>query len=116
MAHQVVLETDLPGIKRLNRGKVRDIYEVGDKLLIVATDRISAYDSILPTGIPRKGEVLTQLTLFWLELFKSIVTNHLITANIDEMGPELLALAQEDEAEWGHFSPRVVMGRFFFYF
>jgi len=88
MADNVVLETDLPGLKRLNRGKVRDIYELGDDLLIVTTDRVSAYDSILPTGIPRKGQVLTALTLFWLERFKDVVENHLITADVEAMGPE----------------------------
>ena len=93
MADQVILETNLPGLNRLNSGKVRDIYEAGDNLLIVATDRVSAYDSILPTGIPRKGKVLTSLTLFWLDLFKDVVKNHLITADVDEMGPELQAHA-----------------------
>ena len=87
MREQVILETDLPGLKRLTRGKVRDIYEVNGNLLIVATDRISAYDSILPTGIPYKGKVLTALTLFWLDLLKDVVENHLITADVDEMGP-----------------------------
>ena len=89
MAYPVILETDLPGLKRVNRGKVRDIYEVDDKLLIVATDRISAFDSILPTGIPSKGCVLTQMTLFWLDMFKDVVKNHLITATVEEMGPAL---------------------------
>lgn len=89
MAENVILETDLPGLRRLNRGKVRDIYELGDDLLIVATDRISAYDSILPTGIPRKGQVLTALTLFWLDLFKDVIENHLITADVEAIGPDV---------------------------
>jgi len=89
MSAPVILETNLPGIERRNKGKVRDIYEIGDRLLIVATDRISAFDSILPTGIPRKGRVLTALTLFWLDFFKNAVKNHLVTADVAEMGPEL---------------------------
>ena len=79
-----LVETDLPGVKLLGRGKVRDLYEVDeDRLLVVATDRISAFDVILPTAIPRKGEVLTQLSLFWFDFFSDI-PNHLITANVDE--------------------------------
>ena len=86
MAESVILETNLPGLKRVNRGKVRDIYELDGKLLIVATDRISAFDSILPTGISRKGQVLTALTLFWLDFLKGVVENHLITADVAAMG------------------------------
>ena len=85
----VVLETDLEGLELFNRGKVRDIYAVGDDLLIVATDRISAYDSILGTGIPWKGKVLTRLTLFWLDYLKDITPNHLITADPAEMGSDV---------------------------
>jgi phosphoribosylaminoimidazole-succinocarboxamide synthase len=80
---KVILESNLPGVKLLSRGKVRDIYEVGDELLIVASDRISAFDYILNTGIPRKGEVLTQLSLFWFDFFKDVVPTHIITANVD---------------------------------
>jgi len=87
MPERVILETDLPGLRRVNRGKVRDIYETDGKLLIVATDRISAFDSILPTGIPYKGKVLTGLTLFWLDFLKGVVENHLITADVAQMGP-----------------------------
>jgi len=89
MASQVVLHTDLPGLRLKNRGKVRDIYEVGDNLLIVATDRISAFDCVLPDGIPHKGRVLTALTLFWLEFLKDVAENHLITAEVEEMGPQV---------------------------
>jgi len=84
-----LLETDLGGIKRYARGKVRDIYDLGDKLLIVATDRISAFDVILPTGIPNKGKILTQMSLFWFDFTKDIIPNHLITANVDEYPEEL---------------------------
>ena len=85
----VVLETNLKGVKLFNRGKVRDIYTVGPHLLIVATDRISAYDSVLGSGIPWKGKVLTALTLFWLDYLRDITPNHLVTADVDEMPPEV---------------------------
>lgn len=81
---EVLLETDLPGLDRHARGKVRDIYRFEDKLLIVATDRISAFDYILATGIPAKGVVLTQLSLFWFDFLRDLVPNHLISANVDE--------------------------------
>jgi len=84
----VVVSTDLKGLKLLNRGKVRDIYELEDSLLIIATDRISAFDVVIPTPIPKKGMVLTQLSLFWFNFLKDICPNHLITANVDEMPDE----------------------------
>ena len=85
-----VLETNLPDLKLLNRGKVRDIYELGaDGLLIVATDRISAFDSILPTGIPDKGRILTALSLFWFEFTKGLIANHFVTADLRKMGRRL---------------------------
>ena len=76
----IVWETNLPGIHFLNRGKVRDLYEVGDRLLIVATDRLSAFDVVLPTPIPDKGRVLTQLSLFWFDLLRDVLPNHVITS------------------------------------
>ena len=76
----IVWETNLPGIHFLHRGKVRDLYEVGDWLLIVATDRLSAFDVVLPTPIPDKGRVLTQLSLFWFDLLRDVIPNHVITA------------------------------------
>ncbi len=76
-----MLETNLAGYRLRARGKVRDIYEDGDRLLIVATDRISAFDYILATGIPDKGRVLTQMTLFWLEFLKDVVPNHLLSTD-----------------------------------
>jgi len=85
----VVLETDLTGVERFSRGKVRDVYTIGDRLLIIATDRISAFDYILPTGIPEKGRVLTQLSLFWFDFLKDLTPNHLLTANVDEYPEEL---------------------------
>src|SRR5438552_17868771 len=85
-----VVETTLADLKRVRRGKVRDVYEVDDaRLLIVATDRISAFDCVLPTAIERKGEVLTALSRFWFAKLAQIVPNHLLTTDIDEM-PETI--------------------------
>jgi phosphoribosylaminoimidazole-succinocarboxamide synthase len=77
----VISQTDFGGLKLRARGKVRDIYEIGDQLLIVATDRLSAFDVVLPTPIPDKGRVLTQLSLFWFEKLADIVPNHVISAS-----------------------------------
>ncbi|HEU0120285.1 MAG TPA: phosphoribosylaminoimidazolesuccinocarboxamide synthase [Bryobacteraceae bacterium] len=80
----LVLESNLPGLELIRRGKVRDVYAVDEeRLLIVATDRISAFDVILGSGIPDKGRVLTQISLFWFDLLSN-VPNHLISANVDE--------------------------------
>jgi phosphoribosylaminoimidazole-succinocarboxamide synthase len=75
----VISQTDFPGLKLRGRGKVRDIYDLGDELLIVATDRLSAFDVVLPTPIPDKGKVLTQISLFWFETLANIVPNHVIS-------------------------------------
>src|SRR6266849_3796569 len=81
----VLLQTDFPGLELFASGKVRDVYKLGaDHLLFVATDRISAFDYILATGIPNKGRVLTQISLFWFEFLKDIVPNHVATANVNE--------------------------------
>lgn len=80
----VILETEFSDLILYARGKVRDLYSVGEFLLLVATDRISAFDHVLATGIPGKGKILTQLSLFWFDLLKDIVPNHLITANVNE--------------------------------
>ena len=77
---RVVRETNFAGIPPAARGKVRDIYDLGDKLLIVASDRLSAFDVVLPTGIPDKGRVLTQLSLFWFDLLRDVIPNHVLTA------------------------------------
>lgn len=83
---ETVSRTNLDEFSLLHRGKVRDVYEFdADKLLLVATDRISAFDCVMPNQIPRKGEVLTQISAFWFERLKPVVENHLITANFDEM-------------------------------
>jgi phosphoribosylaminoimidazole-succinocarboxamide synthase len=79
-AMRVVRETQFAGISPAARGKVRDIYDLGDKLLIVATDRLSAFDVVLPTPIPDKGRVLTQLSLFWFELLRNVIPNHVLSA------------------------------------
>jgi phosphoribosylaminoimidazole-succinocarboxamide synthase len=84
MAAQVVRETDFANLRLVNRGKVRDIYEVGDNLLIVATDRVSAFDVVMDDPVPDKGKVLTKLSVFWFKRFASIVDNHLISADPDE--------------------------------
>src|SRR5215469_928570 len=76
----VVWETHLPGIHFLNRGKVRDLYEIDGQLLLVASDRLSAFDVVLPTPIPNKGRMLTQLSLFWFNLLRDVIPNHIVTA------------------------------------
>jgi len=77
---RIIQETHFAGLTPAARGKVRDIYDLGDKLLIVATDRLSAFDVILPTPIPDKGRVLTQLSLFWFDLLKDVIPNHVLSA------------------------------------
>ncbi|HQI75132.1 MAG TPA: phosphoribosylaminoimidazolesuccinocarboxamide synthase [Candidatus Latescibacteria bacterium] len=82
-------ETSLPGVPLFARGKVRDVYDLGERLLIVATDRISAFDCVLPTPVPQKGVILTQMSLFWLSMMSDILPNHLITANVAEYPADL---------------------------
>jgi phosphoribosylaminoimidazole-succinocarboxamide synthase len=95
MAAAPVLQTSLSDLKLHRRGKVRDVYEVDDdSLLIVATDRISAFDCILPTPIARKGEVLTALSEFWFEKLGHVVANHLIESNVEAMPPAIQRHAQ----------------------
>jgi phosphoribosylaminoimidazole-succinocarboxamide synthase len=91
--NSVVKETNFPGLVLRGRGKVRDIYEVGDGLLIVATDRLSAFDVILPTPIPDKGRVLTQLSLFWFEKLRGVVPHHVVSAR--DFGGPLAPYADE---------------------
>ncbi len=94
----VVARTSFPDLPLVRRGKVRDVYAVGsDALLIVATDRISAFDVVLPNPIPGKGRVLTALTLFWLDLIRDLVPNHLITADVREYPAPLRTYAAELE-------------------
>src|SRR5437868_9392254 len=86
----VLLQSEVPGVP-CRRGKVRDVYDLGDRLVLVATDKISAFDWVLPTGIPDKGRVLTALTLFWLDHLG--VPNHLLDTGPAAMGPEFAAAA-----------------------
>ena len=85
MTEKVITETNLAGLTLFKRGKVRDIYDLGDSLLIVATDRISAFDRVLPTPIPEKGEVLNNISAFWFRFARPIAPNHMITADTREM-------------------------------
>src|SRR5438034_5591961 len=84
---KVLRETQFAGLTLAARGKVRDIYDLGDKLLIVASDRLSAFDVVLPTPIPDKGRVLTQLSSFWFKRLEKIVPNHLITSDLRKFPP-----------------------------
>jgi phosphoribosylaminoimidazole-succinocarboxamide synthase len=82
----VLIQSDIKELPLWRRGKVRDVYDLGDRLLIVATDRISAFDVVLPTGIPGKGAVLTQLSLFWFDLLRDVVPHHVLTSDVGEYG------------------------------
>src|SRR5262249_43224687 len=84
MAQTPLLQTDIPGYP-CRRGKVRDVYDLGDRLVIIATDRISAFDWVLPTGIPDKGRVLTGMTRFWLDFLR--VPNHLLSTHMADLPP-----------------------------
>ncbi len=92
-----LLKTNLGEIPLIARGKVRDLYVVGDALLLVATDRISAFDHVLATGIPGKGKILTQISLFWFELLSDIAPNHLLATSVSEFPAELLPFADQLE-------------------
>ena len=90
-----IIETEFSHLTLHARGKVRDLYSVGEFLLLVATDRISAFDHVLATGIPGKGKVLTQLSLFWFDFLKEVVPNHLITADVSQYPRELRRYSEE---------------------
>ena len=83
-----VIETDFPDLKIFKRGKVRDVYDLGDTLLMVATDRISAFDVVMPDPIPDKGKILTQISLFWFDLMKPLLSNHIISSKTDDYPEE----------------------------
>ena len=91
MNNETILQLDLPGIKKVRSGKVREVFDLGESFLLVASDRISAFDVIMPNGIPRKGEVLTQISHFWFEKFSSLVPNHLLAKADDFAGVQALA-------------------------
>lgn len=95
MSKEIILNTDFKGLKLFRRGKVRDVYDLGDKLLIVSTDRISCFDVVLPSGIPYKGEVLTGLSCFWFDFLKEIIPNHFITADTAKYPQELKKYERE---------------------
>jgi phosphoribosylaminoimidazole-succinocarboxamide synthase len=99
----VVLQTNLEGVP-VKRGKVRDVYDLGERLLIAATDRISAYDVVMPNGIPDKGRLLTGLSLFWFDFLAAVTPNHLVTADVALMGPAVAAHA-------GQFAGRSMLCR-----
>ena len=95
MANEPILQLDLPGIKKLKSGKVREIFDLGDRLLFVATDRVSAFDVIMPNGIPRKGEVLTQISHFWFAQTESFQPNHLISRASEPLRKNLQPFADQ---------------------
>ncbi len=86
---RVVTKTELPGVPLMRRGKVRDVYDLGDELLVVATDRISCFDVVLGCGIPEKGRVLTAISLFWFDFLRDVTESHFLTADVDKYPPEL---------------------------
>jgi len=94
VSQTTVVETTLSGLKLLGRGKVRDIYEVDGKLLLVASDRLSAFDVVMPDGIPGKGKVLNQISAFWFQLLSDIVPNHMISIDVDAFPPAARAHAE----------------------
>ena len=89
MSQNAITETSLTNLALANRGKVRDLYDLGEQLLIISTDRISAFDVVLPNGIPYKGQILTGLSEFWFDYTKSIVDNHIITTDVSQY-PDVL--------------------------
>jgi len=92
----VLLQTDFRDLEMFASGKVRDVYQIGsDHLLFIATDRISAFDYVLATGIPHKGQVLTQISLFWFDFLKELVPNHLVTANVSQYPAEVRKYADQ---------------------
>lgn len=97
MTNQTICQTSLPNRQPTARGKVRDIYDLGNQLLIAATDRLSAFDWVNPVGIPDKGKLLTQLSLFWFEQTKDIVKNHLISVNVSDFPEDFQAAADQFE-------------------
>ena len=82
---QILMETDMKDIKFLRRGKVRDVYEIDDYLLIIATDRVSAFDVVLPNGIQDKGRILTQISIYWFNQMKDIIENHIVATDVKRL-------------------------------
>src|SRR4030066_2308400 len=86
---QIILKTDFPDIPLVKRGKVRDIYDLGEHLLLVATDRISAFDVVLPDGISEKGRVLTQISIYWFKQMEDIIPNHIVATKVKDFPQKL---------------------------
>lgn len=108
----IVRSTELPGVPKFITGKVRDVYDMGDELLLVASDRLSAFDVVLPGGIPDKGRVLTQLSLFWFELTRDIVENHVITSDVDEILGRLKSAGMQNADDYRQtLEGRSVLGK-----
>jgi len=108
----VVRSTDIEGLPKHTTGKVRDVYDLGDTLLLVASDRLSAFDVVLPGGIPDKGRVLTQLSLFWFDMTRDIVENHVITADVDEIARRLASAGvPRPEAYREQLEGRSILGK-----
>lgn len=95
MNDEPLLQLDLPGVPKIKSGKVREVFDLGDRLLFVASDRISAFDCVMPNGIPRKGEVLTQLSHFWFGQTEALVPNHLLAKSSDPLPPQLQPFAAQ---------------------
>ncbi len=95
MMKEPLLQIDLPGIRKIKSGKVREMFDLGDRLLLAASDRISAFDCIMPNGIPRKGEVLTQISFFWFDRFSALIPNHLLAKVDDPLPPALQPFASQ---------------------
>src|ERR1700690_1136857 len=95
MPNDALLQLDLPGVRKLKSGKVREIFDLGETLLFVASDRISAFDCIMPNGIPRKGEVLTQISYFWFAQTESFQANHLLSHPKDPLPAPLQPYAAQ---------------------
>ena len=93
--NETILKLDLPGIKKVRSGKVREVFDLGDRFLLVASDRISAFDVIMPNGIPHKGAVLTQISHFWFEKFSALVPNHLLAKANDPLPTNLQPFADK---------------------
>ena len=89
-----MLETNFPELKLVQRGKVRDIYDLGDTLLMVATDRISAFDVVMPEPVPDKGKILNQISLFWFDVMIDMVANHVISGHVGDFPESVSALRQ----------------------
>src|SRR5215475_4647531 len=92
-----ILKLDLPGIKKIKSGKVREVFDLGDSFLFVASDRISAFDVVMPNGIPRKGEVLTQISYFWFDQTENLVPNHRVAKAGDPLPANLQPYAAQLE-------------------